>query len=270
MILEETYQFLRSNYSARIEGLAITDVRIGLHLTAVKLSDGSYGMASTLEDDHEYCMKPNRDFEDFSPSKIRGRKIIDLFEIPKHTNITRTLRIAVLNAISSTILTEKRYRIIEDTDPIDLVDLSHNKTITLVGAFHSYIRRIAGTGNKLYVLEMNENSLPGENSRYFVPASDYRKVIPVSDIIIITGLTLVNDTIDGLLSAIPPGGQLIVTGPSSSLVPDVLFRYGVNIVGATQVIDGDMLFTIAGEAGAGYHLFQYCARKICILNDTEA
>lgn len=270
MILDETYQFLRSNFRERIEAMTIAGVRIGLHLTAVKLSDGSYGMASTLENDNEYCMKPNRDFEDFSPSKISGRKITELFEIPKHTNITRTLRIAVLNAISSTLLSEKRYRIVEDKDPVDLIDLGQHKTITMVGAFHSDIRRIAATANKLYVLEMNAGSLPGDNSQYFVPAGDYRKVIPQSDIVIITGFTLVNDTIDGLLSTIPPGVQLVVTGPSSSLVPDILFRHGVSIVGATRIIDGEMLFTIAGEAGAGYHLFKYCARKICILNDPQA
>ena len=270
MVLEETYHFLRSKETARFELLSISDIRIGLHLTAVKLSDGSFGVAGTLKDDQPYCLKSNRDYEEFSPSKISGRKITDLFEIPKRTSIIKTLQIAVLNAISSSIISEKRYRIIENKDPIDLIDLGQNKKITLVGAFQSYIRKIAGTNNQLYVLEMDKNSLAGDDEKFFVPSNDYHKLIPISDIVIITGLTLVNDTIDGLLSVIPSNVQLIVTGPSSSLVPDVLFRHGVNIVGATKIIDGDLLFTIAGEAGAGYHLFRYCATKICILNDPKA
>lgn len=270
MILDETYRFLRSHYPTRLDAMTIAEVRIGLHLTAVKLSDGSVGVSSTLDDEQQHCLKANRDYDDFSPSRIRGRKVTGLFENPKQTAIIRTLKTAVLNAFSSAILSETRYRVIVDKDPIDLVDLGQKRTITLVGAFQSYIRKIAGTGNRLYVLEMNERSLADEHKMFYVPADEYQKVIPLSDIVIITGQTLVNDTLGGLLASIPPHARLIVTGPSSSLVPDVLFRYGVSIVGAIRVCDAAMLFTIAGEGGSGYHLFEYgCARKICILNENE-
>ncbi len=270
MISEEIYHYLKSERKSGFESLYISKVIIGLHLTAVKLSDGSYGVASTLENEKKCCRKSDRDFDEFSPSKIKGRKITDLFEFPKPTNLIKTLRIAVLNAISSSVLSEKKYKILENTDPVDLIDLSqNNKTITIVGAFQSYIRKISVTGNKLYVLELDENSLPEEHKQFYVPPADFQKVIPSSDIVIITGLTLVNDTIDGLLAAVPSTAQLIVVGPSSSVVPDILFRNGIDIIGATRVFDGEKLFTIAGEAGAGYHLFKYCATKISVLNDPQ-
>ncbi|MCX6266189.1 MAG: DUF364 domain-containing protein [Bacteroidetes bacterium] len=267
MIINETYNLLKAKYKDQIENLTISDVRIGIHLTAVKLSDNSVGVSATLSEDLSYCPRLNRDYGDFTPSRIKGQKALDLFDTEKKSYAIDTLRIAVLNAFSSKILSAANYKIVENTDPIDLIDLTQTKTITIVGAFQSYIHKIAETRNKLYVLELNEKSLAGEDKRFYVPANEYKRVLPVSDIVIITGLTLVNNTIDGLLASIAPGAQIVVTGPSSSVIPDSLFRHNVNMIGATRITDPDLLFTIVGEGGAGYHLFKYCAQKICIIHE---
>lgn len=267
MIINETYELLKGNEKLQIDRLALSEVRIGLLLTAVRLSDGSSGVASTMPDSKIHCAKENRDYGDFTPSKIRGQKVTDLFETKKKSNIIDSLRIAVLNALSSRIISESGYRIIEDTDPVDLIQPDTHSTITIVGGFHNYIRKISKSAGKLHVLELDPDVLAQDHMRYYVPAADFKKILPGSDIIIITGYTLVNNTIDGLLSAIPPNAQVIVTGPSSSIIPDMLFKYGVSIIGATRITNPDYLFTLVEEGGAGYHLFQYCAQKICVLND---
>ncbi|HNV81772.1 MAG: DUF364 domain-containing protein [Tenuifilaceae bacterium] len=267
MILNETYDFIKKNYAERIEQLTIDEVRFGVLLTAVRLSDGSHGAASTMPDIQHHCLRKNRDFSDFTPTNVVGHRVTALFETEKKSGLIDTLRIAVLNAISSTIIANGNYKIVEDADPIDLIDLNSEKTITIVGAFNSYIHRISSTKNKLYVLELNRDALVDEFKKYYVPAENYGEVIPQSDIVIITGLTLVNSTIDGLLAAIGPHTQVVVTGPSSSLIPDILFRNKVNIIGASRVYNPERLFTIVSEYGTGYHLFKYCAKKICILNE---
>jgi uncharacterized protein (DUF4213/DUF364 family) len=267
MILEKTYALLKTRYKNQIENLTISDVRIGVFLSAVLLSDGSCGVSSSVTDSHSFCDKKNRDFGDFSPSKIKGQNVITLLETNKKSNTIDTLKIAVLNAISSKLLTTADYRIIENCDPIDLIELDSNKTITVVGGFQTYIQRISETNNKLYVLELNENALSEEQKQFYIPAEQYANILPASDIVIITGLTLVNNTIEGLLSSISPKTQVVVTGPSSSIIPDILFENKVNIIGATRITDSDLLFSIAGEAGAGFHLFKYCAQKISILDD---
>jgi uncharacterized protein (DUF4213/DUF364 family) len=267
MILNETFNFLNAKYKNQINKLTISDVRFGIYLTAVKLSDESCGVASTLSDNQFYCAKINRDYGDFTPSRIKGQNVLNLFDTTKKSAVIDTLKIAVLNAISSKILSTSNYKIAENTDPIDLLDLTLKKTITVIGAFQSYIQKIAETQNTLFVLELNKNSLADEHQQFYVPASEYKKVLPVSDIVIITGLTLVNNTIDGLLASISPGTQIVITGPSSSLIPDILFNHKVNIIGAIRIVDPGLLFTIVSEGGAGYHLFKYCAQKICIINE---
>jgi uncharacterized protein len=269
MILQQTIDQLKTKHKGLIENLTISDVRVGVYMTAIRLSDGSCGVASTDIESHPPCCKRDRDYGDFTPTKIIGQRLIDLLESDKPLKVLDTLKVSSLNAVSMKILSESGYNVIEDMDPVDLVDLAQRRTVTLVGGFHSYIQRIAATDNKLHVLELDENALRDDQKKYYVPAEEYVNILPVSDVVIITGLTLVNNTIDGLIGAIAPHSQVIVAGPSSSLLPDVLFENKVNIIGATKITDPEKAFAVAGEAGSGYHLFKYCARKICIINEKK-
>jgi uncharacterized protein (DUF4213/DUF364 family) len=267
MILDETYNLLRTKYKTDVNNLVISDVRIGVFLTAVLLSDGSAGVASTNIDAYSNCYIKERYFGSFSPSKIKDQKVIDLFDKSSNMKIIDTLKVAVLNALSSEFISEQNYKMIEETDPIDLIDLTPQKTISIVGAFQSYIKKIAVSKNKLYVLELNKNAFIDNQKQFYVPADKYSEILPVSDIIIITGLTLVNNTIDDLLATISPTAKVIVTGPSSSMIPDILFKNRVTIVGGTRITNSELLFKVVSEAGTGFHLFNYCAEKFCIVNE---
>ncbi len=269
MILDETISVLKSRYPNYIKNLEITDVRIGLFMTAVRLSDGNVGVSGTLTPQNAeiHCKKENRDFGDFTPNKLTGKKAIELLETTKKGSLTDTLKVAVINAVSSGILENSEYTILRNTDPVDLIDLDTPQTITIVGAFQSYIQRIAQTNCRLFVLELNEDALSVKDRKFYVPAQNFQNVLPVSDTVIITGLTLVNSTFERLLEAVKPGTQLVVTGPSSSFIPDVLFANGVKIIGAVKTTNPELMLKVVCEGGTGYHLFKYCAEKICILNE---
>ena len=265
MILEQTYELLQAKYAKKIENLFIKDVVAGIYLTAIRLSDNTVGMASTLPEKHPFCGKHERDFGEFTPLKIKGRRVADLLLKDRSIPWISSLQTAAVNAISSGLISSGRYNIIEDTDPVNLLDLSSKKTITLVGAFQSYIKEISAAGNKLYVLEFNESAFPENQKKYYVPATEYEKVIPISDIVIITGQALVNNTISDLLNAVSNGTRVIVTGPSGSILPDVLFANKVNIIGCSRIVKPGKLFELISQGGKAYHLYEYhIARKICI------
>lgn len=264
MIIDRTYDLLSSRYGNLIEELTIADVRVGLFLTAVKLSDGSIGTASSLEDDHPFRLKADRDFGEFTPLKIKNRTVKELFESNKPTRLVSSLRVAVLSAISSGIISNGNYRIIEG-DPVSMIDLGGRKNVTIVGAFQSYIQKISETRNNLKVLELRKSALLPEQEKYFVPAEEYKNILPETDILIITGQTLVNKTIDELLLSIRPGAEVVVTGPSGSILPDILFERGVTMIGASRYIKPGLVFEAVSQAGMGYHLFEYCAIKITVL-----
>jgi uncharacterized protein (DUF4213/DUF364 family) len=267
MVLQQTIDYLNSRID--LNSLFITKVLFGLRLTAVQLSDGSYGIASTIDDSNPFPCKKGRDFGDFSPSKYSGQRVSDLFVTEKSSGLIETLKIAVLNAISSNLREKSAHNIIEDKDPIDLIDLNSEKKVTIVGAFKSYIELIESSNSYLRVLELQEDAFSEQHKKYYVPAEKYPEIIPDSDIVVITGLTLVNNTIDGLLEAVKQGTTVVVTGPSANIVPEILFRNKVNIIGATRLTDVDLLFKLVSESAAAYHIFKYCAKKICILNEHE-
>ena len=267
MIFEQTYDLIKYKYGKVLNRLKISDVTIGLYLTAVRLSDGTFGTSATLMEKSPFCAKYDRDFGELTPLKIRERNVIDVLEIKKESTLISSLKTAVLNAISSKIISNGNYNILENRDPIELIDLKSGKTVTIVGAFQSYIRKISQTSNKLFVIELNENALQKDQKRYFVPAGDYKKVLPESDIVILTGQTIPNGTIDNLLAFVSPNAEVIVTGPSSGLLPDILFKNKVSVIGAIRIIKPELLFDIVREGGTGYHLFEYCAKKICIVKE---
>lgn len=269
MILSETYQLLRTRHPGLTDHLHIADVRIGVHLTAILLSDGSTGMAATGMESRTPGKKNNRYFGDLSPGKIAGCKVSALFEQEVAHQALPCLRIAAMNAISSTLISKGGYEVIEDKDPIDLIDLSGIKTITMVGAFQNYIRRIIPTQNKLQVLELNEDALASDQKTFYIPAAQYRQALSISDVVIITGYTLVNGTIDSLLEAVAEDTVVVVVGPSGNLLPDVLFANKVSIIGATRITDQQKLFRVVEQGGSGFHLFKHCAQKICIINKRQ-
>lgn len=268
MIIDKAIAFLTNHFDEHWPEIIIEDVRIGLYLTAVRLSDGSAGVATTLHGNDKICKKENRRYGDFSPLQIRGRKMSEMFAEKPGNHIMESLRLATLNALSAGRLRHGKHILHRNTDPIDLLDLEGSKNIVIVGAFQSYIRKILHTSNTLAVVELERDALTSEQQHLFVPAKDAHMVIPAADIVMLTGMTLVNNTLDALLELITEKQQVVVTGPSSSIVPDVLFANKVNIIGATLITDGDKLMELVSEAGAGYHLFRYCAEKVSIVKST--
>ncbi|MBI9068285.1 MAG: DUF364 domain-containing protein [Salinivirgaceae bacterium] len=265
-ILSENYSYLKENHSELLK-LTIKDVCVGGYMLAVELSDGSQGMASFEPNAEIHCDKKNRDFGEFTPLQIKGRTLLELFECKKNNGLPNGLRVAALNAISVKLMDTFGLKVIRETDPIDLLDLSGEKVITIVGAFHSYIKKVSKTKCHLNVLELNEEAMLPEHRQYFVPAHKYTEVLPKSDIIVITGLTIVNNTLDDLLLACNDKAQVIITGPSSNLIPQVLFEKHIDIIGGTLISKPELLFPLISQGAAGYHLFTYCAEKICILNE---
>ncbi|MDO9255114.1 MAG: DUF364 domain-containing protein [Bacteroidales bacterium] len=269
MIIEETYEVIHAKYGQRLNTVTIEKLVAGVYLTAVKLSSGYSGLASNDLNSSDNCTHSrNRGFGDFTPGNFKGQKVADLFELSEPTCFIKTLQLAVMNALSAELMEDSTYRIIENLDPMELIDLSQKKQVCVIGAFLSYIKKIAESNSDLKIIELNENAIPEEYRQYYVPPDLAQDVIVKSDIIIITGASLANHTLDNLLEFIPAETKVILVGPTSGLLPDVLFARGVYIIGATRITDSAKMLELVAEGAAGFHLFNYCATKICIVNES--
>ena len=108
-----------------------------------------------------------------------------------------------------------------------VVERGAGRDVTLVGHF-SFVERLRSEVRNLWVLELQ----PEEGD---LPACEAERVIPRSEVVAITGSTLVNHTLDDLL-ALARGRHVILLGASTVFSP-VLFDYGVSAVCGAVVHD---------------------------------
>jgi uncharacterized protein (DUF4213/DUF364 family) len=112
------------------------------------------------------------------------------------------------------------------------------KNVALVGHF-PFIPRLRKSVGNLWVIEQHPS---GDD----YPAQSAADLIPRADIVALTGSTLINHTLDGLLELCSPDALVMLLGPSTPLSP-VLFEHGVDIVAGSRVIDEEAVLHAIGQ-----------------------
>jgi hypothetical protein len=104
--------------------------------------------------------------------------------------------------------------------------------VTVVGHF-PFVERLRSQVRNLWVLELD----PSDGD---LPAHAADDVVPRSDVVAITGTTLINGTLEHLLE-LARSSFVILLGPSTPLSP-VLFDHGVDVLGGCVVTDPAAVF----------------------------
>ncbi|CAA9247847.1 MAG: Molybdenum transport ATP-binding protein ModC [uncultured Chloroflexi bacterium] len=113
------------------------------------------------------------------------------------------------------------------------------KKLVVVGRF-PYLEAMRQAAAESWVLELEPE---GDE----LPAAAAAEVLPLADVVGITGSTLANGTLEGLLRLCRPDAFVAVIGPTTPLSP-VLFDYGVDaLFGVTPEDPALALATIAQE-----------------------
>jgi uncharacterized protein (DUF4213/DUF364 family) len=269
MIIEKTAGLVRELYGEKIKEIKIERIAIGIFFTGVKLSDGSGGVAYTPVGNLRGagCF-PTLAAKRIAPIPFKGMSVYEVLNLSGQSLLADLVQLVVLNALSASFITPDRYRIIYDADALDLIDFRCAGKIGMVGAFIPFLRQFKLIPEiDLSVIEMKQETFQPDEMRFFVPADKAGSVLPTCDTVIITGASIANGTLDELLTFTRPAANVIVTGPTASIVPDVLFANNVRAVSGVQVTDPDLALDMLSEAVGAYHLFGTCVRKINILRD---
>jgi uncharacterized protein len=126
------------------------------------------------------------------------------------------------------------------------------------------IKRLLKRGRQFTILEQDPLTLRPKELPYYAPARKANLYIPQADLLIITGTTLINNTLDELLSLAKPNADIVIVGPTASMLPDAFFRRGVKTLGGVIVTEPDRVLNVIAEAGSGYHFFGKGADRISI------
>ena len=80
--------------------------------------------------------------------------------------------------------------------------------------------------------------------------------------VLITGSTLVNNTLEQLLALIRPDARVTVVGPTVGMLPDAFLARGADVLGCVRITEPDTFLDLLAEGGSGYHLLGCSAQKL--------
>ena len=225
-ILEDLLSTLNTEASVR-------DIRQGLFHTGVLTRN--CGLAATLPRDAlrqepPLVKKPGRLLEEGTPELVRMARSESLLEA------------AIGMATINSLLEVDEEQCLELNAGNLIAEKGQDKRVAIVGHF-PFIPKLRQIVKELWVIEKN----PQEGDFTEVEAE---KLIPLADVIGITGTAFTNHTIEPLLKLCNPKAYVVILGDTTPLSP-VLFDYGINAISGTKVINHELALRCVSQ-GATY------------------
>ncbi|MBN1944447.1 MAG: hypothetical protein JW797_02170 [Bradymonadales bacterium] len=227
----------------------LTDVRIGPFVTAVRTTVGT-GIATTMLDPQIRGRHPM--------AVMAGRyQRMPVVEVVQRSRQGSTLeRSVAVASIHGSI--RNRLPVARSVNGFDiLVQLGHHKRVVFIGHFPFVDSdRVEGFAS-LDVFELPERARPGDHL-----AEDLPKLLGRADLVAITGTTLVNNTLEEILSHCSGGSLRLMLGLTTPLSP-ILFECGLDILCGVMVEQPDRLLIEAAE-GATHKQIGGLRKVMCV------
>jgi uncharacterized protein len=271
-ILKETVAELRSRLGGRVEELTVERAVIGIFFTGVKLSNGSGGLCFTpiKEIPQAVCCPSSLRALPWS-GKFRGRPVKDFLDaLFEESPMKRAIGIAIVNAMSASCWDQdppEDYSIERGSDALETIEIPDDANIVVIGALVPILLRLKKRGEPFSIIEMDPRTLKADEMPFWVPIERMFEVVPIADLLVITGTSLLFHSLETILACTKRGAQVIVVGPTASMLPGAFFRRGVTMLGGDLVTRPDDLLDILSEGGSGYHFFGKSADRIIIRNE---
>lgn len=252
IILRETLSRLWDLYGA--ESLYPGKLlRVGLKpgWNAVIGSDGQCGMAMSFTGWEAVFGKPRLDLD-----KLKSFVGRDLFAVAEEYLVSdswqeRAIGVAALSALSQPLLTPsslaaRGFDVLGDE--ADFASQLRPNDVAVVIGYGGGVKRLLEKCREIHVTDMRpreafQTVVIGDGV-YYSPAGVYvhsdkenASVLRLATAVSITGSTLVNGTLEELLSHVVHARLVAMYGPSVSIIPDVLFEYGVHLVQTYRISD---------------------------------
>ena len=268
-MLQETVRQIDGILGSEMENITVERAVFGLFFSGVKLSTGQGGLCFTpVKEMPEAVCCPSSARAMPLSGRLRGRPVRKYLEDIFCDNVLRrTLGIAALNALSLAAWEKAPTpgcTVDVGADAFDMLDVSRYEKTVVVGALAPILKKLMAARADFRVLEQDPRTLKEREMPYYLPADRAAECIPDADLLVITGVTILNDTLPGLLQLAKPGAEILVTGPTASMLPDSFFRRGVTMLGGIQVTRPDELLDLISEGGSGYHFFGKSAERTVI------
>jgi uncharacterized protein len=268
-ILGETIMAIDAILGPELDEIIVERVVVGLFFTGVKLTNGSAGSCATpIKTIPEAVCCPSSAMAMPFPGKLAGRRAADLArEALSGHGIRRAVGIAALNALADCCWQRRPHPDVELRPGVDAFDATEIRTgdkVVVVGAFVPFLKELKRRGQPFLVLEQDPATLKADELPFFRPAEQAAEILPEADVALITGATLVNNTLENLLALVRPETRVTIVGPTVGMLPDAFLTRGADVLGCVKITDADAFLDLLAEGGSGYHFFGRSAQKLVL------
>jgi uncharacterized protein (DUF4213/DUF364 family) len=268
-ILSDTISTMAAILGPDLDRLTIERVVVGLFFTGVKLSNGIAGACATpIKTIPEAVCCPSSAMAMPFPGKLRGRPAAELaHEALAAGGIRRAVGIAAVNALAECCWQRRPHPAVDllpGVDAFDATEIGAGDQVVVVGAFVPFLKELKRRAQPFLVLEHDPATLKPDELPFFRPAAQAHQIVPHADVLLITGSTLVNATLEQLLGLARPETRVTVVGPTVGMLPDAFIARGADVLGCVRITDPNGFLDLLAEGGSGYHFFGRSAQKIVL------
>ncbi len=227
----------------------VTDVRIGLGYTAVEVEGEDVGLAYTFRQEAGHTCTAMA-----QAGNLSGQTASQLLELlsEKHA-ISAAIGLATLNALAQKEIGDS---LPEDFFP--LIRLKPDDHVGMVGYFAPVIPIIRKAGSTLVIFE--KNRAKGEGA---LPPEELPQKLPDCSVIILSATTLINHTFANIVPYCKNAREVVILGPSTPLIPEILGKYGITLLAGMRTVDPARVLKIVSEGG-GTQRLRHATRKVVV------
>jgi uncharacterized protein (DUF4213/DUF364 family) len=242
---------IRGRIMERAAGNRVRRAQIGLIYCAVQLESGSTGVAFTFP--AERSARPCGAGLS-GQGHLAGREAGALIEhLGGEDLVSSALGMAASNAVIADSFADPSAR---GGDILDHLDIREGDRICMVGCFLPVLERLGNLA--VEVTAVDQAAKPGAE-----PAESSERLLPESQVAIITGTSIINNTVDDLLRLAAGCREVAILGPSTPLLAQAFRGFQVHCLSGIRIDDPDAVFRIIGEGG-GFRFFKNHTTKLNI------
>ncbi|MGI6642898.1 MAG: Rossmann-like domain-containing protein [Bacillota bacterium] len=226
-----------------LAGRKIRDAVIGISLLAIELDNGHIGVSYILRED----LDPGCSNFPYASSMIGcDAAEIAQWAITGCESLQRAIGVAALNAASRSLALED----CETTDRPFGVQFKKTDNVGMIGHIPPVVRMLAPRVKAVYVFDKAKLQSPVERNDV-LPMEEQPCVLPQCDVVIMSGTTVINGSIDSLLEICRGAREIIMIGPSTPMFPEAFVDTGVTVLAGSwwKSENKDLIFKAISLAG---------------------
>jgi len=224
---------------------------------ALCLAGGATGISYVLVPDEN-----EKEYKSLHPSNYVGQHPREYaLDFGSGDPVKEMVSLAAINAICQHVMGKIDFPVDSATDSLGLLSVSAGDKLGMVGLFFPLIKRVRNADADLVIIEKNEHLIDQHPD---LPITLDTAQLNTCNKVLCTSTTILNNSLDDILSHCAPDALVSIIGPTAGYFPDPLFKQGVDVVGGRVVKDGQLFIQLLKEQKR----WGEATRKVCFQKKT--